>query len=86
MAFGISQIKNHNPKWVKITFAIVILLTTAATFLIASEPRIPNGLKVEIGVYIKTFEIIVFGLSKMFGIEIDKQEAQVAPENNIENK
>lgn len=68
MKFGISQLKNESPKWVKLLFGIIILLTTATTFLIASEPRIPNELKVEIGVYIKTFEIIFFGISKMFGI------------------
>lgn len=75
--FGISQLNNHNPKWVKLTFSIIILLTTAATFLIASLPQIANETKVEIGVYIKTFEIIVFGISKLFGISSEEQIQEI---------
>lgn len=67
--FGISQINNHTPKWVKLAFGILIILTSAATFLIASTTQIPNETKVELTVYIKTFEIIIFGISKLFGIE-----------------
>lgn len=70
---GISQIKSETPSWAKWMFRIVFILTTAATFIIASDPAIPDEMKVRIGVYLKGLDMIIYGISKMFGIE--KEEA-----------
>lgn len=70
---GISQFKNETPLWAKRTFQIVFILTTSATFVLASEPTISDAVKVQIGVYLKGFDMVIYGISKMFGV--DKQES-----------
>jgi len=59
---------SETPNWAKWMFRIFILLTTIATFIIASDPKMPDELKVRIGVYLKGADMFVLGISKMFGI------------------
>lgn len=61
--------RKDTPEWAKWTFRIVFILTTAATFVIASDPSIPDALKVRIGVYLKGFDMVIYGLSKGFGVD-----------------
>jgi hypothetical protein len=69
--FGFGQIENKTPLWAKNIFRITLLLTFVATFVIASDPEIPAKLAVRIGVYLKALDLLVFGLSKMFGVKIE---------------
>ena len=69
--FGPGQIVNETPMWAKWMFRICFLLTSVVAFIIASDPGIPDALKVRIGVYLKATDLFVWGLSKMFGVKID---------------
>ena len=66
---GISQVTQPTPLWASWMFRIVFILTTAATFVIAGEPTIDDATKVRIGLYLKGFDMVVYGVSKMFGID-----------------
>lgn len=66
--------KKETPLWAKWMFRIVFALTTAATFVIASDPHIPDVLKVRIGVYLKGFDMLIYAVSK--GLGVDKKEVE----------
>ena len=68
--FGLNQITNSTPLWASWLFRIVFILTTAATFVIASDPTINDSLKVQIGVYMKGLDMLIYGFSKMFGVKV----------------
>lgn len=68
--FGVSQLTSKTPQWANIVFYVVFTLTTAAAFVVASDPAIPDGIKIRIGVYLKAFDFVVLTISKMFGVTI----------------
>lgn len=67
--FGVKQITTETPQWAKWMFRIAFILTTATTFIVASDPAISDDFKVRLGVYLKGLDMIIFGISKMFGVE-----------------
>jgi len=71
--FGISQVNNATPKWANIILMITIVITTVAAFVVASDPGIADAVKVRIGVYLKGFDMLIAGISRLFGIELPKQ-------------
>lgn len=73
-AFNAKAINGETPKWAKYTFRICLLLTSVATFIIASDTAIPAETAVRIGVYLKAADLVVFGLSKMIGVTIETVE------------
>lgn len=72
--FGISQVLNKTPNWAIWMFRIVFILTTVATFVIASDPSISDDLKVRIGVYLKGLDMLIFSISKLFGVDVKQNE------------
>ena len=70
--FGVSQIRNATPRWANIILLLTITLTTVAAFVVASDPGIADAIKVRIGVYLKGFDMLIAGVSRLFGIQIDK--------------
>lgn len=74
VGFGIDQLDNRTPLWAKNAFRITLLLTSVATFIIAGDAKIDAELAVQIGVYLKGLDLLVFGLSKMFGVEIEEKK------------
>lgn len=73
ITFGLNQAGNPTPLWARWIFRVFAILTTAAVFIIASDPAIPDALKVRIGVYLKGADMVVLGLANMFGVNTDKQ-------------
>jgi hypothetical protein len=71
--FGFGQFENKTPLWAKNVFRVTLLLTSIATFIVAADIQIPRDIAVRVGVYLKAFDLFVFGLSKMVGIEIEKK-------------
>lgn len=67
-------LKSPTPIWAKWMFRGTFLVVTAAIFVIAGDPAIPDSEKVRINVYLQGLNMVVFGFSKMFGIEIKKDE------------
>ncbi len=66
VSFG--QLNAPTPMWAKIAFRITIIITSAATFIIASDPAISDDIKIRLGVYLKGFDLLILGLSNLFGI------------------
>lgn len=71
--FGLGQFENKTPLWAKNAFRITLLLTFVATFIVATDQEIPRELAVRIGVYLKALDLLVFGISKMFGVEVEEK-------------
>lgn len=83
--FGVPSMMSETPQWAKWGFRIFILLTTVVTFVIASDPAIPDATKVRIGVYLKAADMFVLGLSKMFGVrEVNEDFGKPAAPNDQE--
>jgi len=74
LKFGTDGILLETPVWAKWVFRITTILTTAVAFVVAGDPSIPDMIKVRILLYLKGLDIIVLGLSKMFGIIPEEKE------------
>lgn len=72
--FGISQVTKRTPAWASWTFRITFVLTTVAAFIIAGDPAISDENKIRIGLYLKGADMLIYSLSKMFGVEVKKDE------------
>lgn len=72
--FGPRHLTTETPKWASWMFRSVFILTTVATFIIASEPTIPDATKVRIGVYLKGFDMLIYMFSKMFGVDVKEED------------
>lgn len=68
-AFTKKALQSPTPIWAKNMFRIALLITSVATFIIASDASIPAETAVRIGVYLKASDLFFYGLSKMFGVE-----------------
>lgn len=66
-------IKSKTPLWAKNVFRITLLLTSVATFVIAADTTIEPETAVRIGAYLKGLDLLIFGLSKMIGVEVKKE-------------
>lgn len=71
--------KQPTPMWATWIFRCVFLLTTAAFFVIASDGTITPESKVQIFLYMKAGDFVVWGMAK--GVGIKKEDfAADAPE------
>lgn len=67
--FGPEQLTNPTPKWAKIVFGIFITLTTAVGIWVAGTALIAEAAKMEWLLILKCADLIIFGISKLFGVE-----------------
>lgn len=67
--FSTASIVLETPRWAKIMFRIVFLITTAFTLFIAGTNLIEETLKFELMLAVKSLDVFIYGISKMFGIE-----------------
>jgi hypothetical protein len=74
--FGLNQVSNTTPRWANIILLLTITLTTVAAFVVASDPGIADAVKVRIGVYLKGFDMLIAGVSRLFGIELPTESKQ----------
>jgi len=68
------SIQSPTPMWATWVFRITFILTTAATMVIAADPTIPDGVKVRIGAYLKGLDFVIWGISRMLGVQIDQSD------------
>lgn len=61
-------VNSPTPNWANWAFGGVAVLTTVIAFVIASDPALSNEFKIRAGVYLKGFDLLILGLSNMFGI------------------
>jgi hypothetical protein len=74
MAFGPKQIKTESPMWAKWMFRATMLITTALSVWVAGTGLLSDQAKFEAILALKCIDPVIFGISKMFGVEILKQE------------
>lgn len=80
--FGISQINKPTPLWAKYTFRIVFLLLSVAIFMVSDYPGINESLKLLLLKWFSGINMLVWGLSKMFGVEENRNADDTAGYNN----
>lgn len=68
-AFTKKAIENPTPTWAKNMFRITFVLTGALTIFVAGSNLISEEIRYEIMLGIKSLDVIVYGVSKMFGVE-----------------
>jgi hypothetical protein len=74
--FGPSQISNETPAWAKWMFRITFIVTTALIGWIAATNLFPQNTKYEITLLLKLLiDPIVYGISKMFGVDPKQEDA-----------
>jgi len=71
-AFTAKAFETPTPTWAKNMFRITFVLTGAITIFIAETNIVDEGFKYELMLGIKSLDAVVWGLSKMFGVEIEK--------------
>lgn len=80
--FGVSQIQRPTPLWAKYTFRIVFLLLSVAVFMVSDYPGINESLKLLLLKWFSGINMLVWGLSKMFGVEENEKENDATGYNN----
>lgn len=58
-----------SPMWATWMFRIVFLLTTAATIIIAGDSDIKKENKIKYMVYMKAFDVVIWGIARGLGVE-----------------
>jgi len=61
------------PKSANIVFRVILITTTVLTGLVASTGLIDEGWKVEIMAILKGIDTIVWAVSRLFGVVIEKE-------------
>lgn len=73
--FGLPQFKNQTPSFARWIFRGTLAITTIATFYIAGTSLIPDKeIKMEVMLILKTLDVAVYTISKMFGVKVDKKD------------
>lgn len=68
-AFTAKALTSPTPTWAKNMFRITFILTSAVTIFVAGSNMIEENLKYELMLGIKSLDAVIYGLSKMFGVE-----------------
>jgi len=69
VVFGLGQLTNETPKWVKDTLKLTIVVTSVLAIWVSSTKLIgPTG-KEEIQSALAALDLLVLGVSRFFGIE-----------------
>lgn len=69
-AFTKKALTNTTPLWAKNMFRMTFVFTSAITIFIAGTNLFNEEIKYELMLGIKSLDAIIYGLSKMFGVEI----------------
>jgi hypothetical protein len=72
-AFTAKALKATTPAWAKNMFRITFIVTSAFTIFLAGTNLFSEGVKYELMLGLKALDAVIYGLSKMFGIEIREE-------------
>jgi hypothetical protein len=73
-AFTKKALSLKTPAWAKNTFRATMVLTSAVTIYVAGTNLIVDLHKIEIMLVLKVIDALVFGISKLIGIEITDKD------------
>lgn len=74
-AFSVKALNSTTPKWAKNMFRVTLLLTSVASYVIVSDETVAAETAERIILYLRALDLLVYGLSKMFGVEIQENES-----------
>jgi len=69
-AFSKKALTNRTPLWAKNMFRITFILTSAISVFVAGTQLISEDAKFEWMLALKSLDVIIYGLSKMFGVSV----------------
>lgn len=72
-AFTKKALESTTPKWAKNMFRITFVLTSAFTIFIAGTNLFEESIKYELMLGLKSLDAVIYGLSKMFGVEVKEE-------------
>jgi hypothetical protein len=73
-AFSKKAFQNTTPSWARYMFGITFILTSAFTLFLAGTNLFSEDVKYELMLAGKALDAVIYGLSKMFGIEIREEQ------------
>lgn len=68
-----AALSGRMPVWAKLVFDISLVISTAITFVVASDISIDPATKVSIGVYTAAAVLVIRGLAKCFGVPLEDE-------------
>ena len=69
VVFGLGQLTNDTPVWVKNTLKLTIVVTSVLAIWISSTKLIISTSKEEIQSALAALDLLVLGVSRFFGVE-----------------
>lgn len=66
-------LEGETPKGATITFRVIFLLTTAISAWLAATNVVGDAFKVEAILILKVLDTVVWGLTRLFGIVIERE-------------
>lgn len=72
--FGAGSITKDTPTWANWMFRITFILTSAVTIFVAGTNLFDESIKYEVMLGIKAIDAVIYGFSRLFGIELDNNK------------
>lgn len=72
-AFTAKALNTPTPTWAKNMFRITFVLTSALTIFLAGTNLCTEDVKYELMLGLKSLDALVYGVSKMFGVEREEK-------------
>lgn len=69
-----AAMKYKTPTWAKNMFRVTFILTSAITIFIAGTNLFSEETKYECMLGLKALDAVIYGLSKLFGVEVKEEE------------
>lgn len=74
--FGLNSLNRPTPRWARLAFGLCLLVTTALAGWVAGTQFLTDGQKFELILILKCIDPFLFGLSKLFGVELTRPEQE----------
>jgi len=72
-SFTVKALTMETPRWAKTMFRATFLITSAVTVFVAGTNLISEDIKFEVMLLLKALDVVIYGFSKMFGIEREEK-------------
>jgi hypothetical protein len=72
--FGLKSLNMPTPRWSRVVFGVCLLVTTTMAGWVAGTQYISDGQKFEWILILKCIDPFIFGLSKLFGVELTRPD------------
>jgi hypothetical protein len=66
------SLNKPTPMWATWVFRGVFVLTGVITFVVAAEPALADDIKIRLGIYLKGIDMLVWGLTRVIGVEVSR--------------